>query len=59
MMLHFFPQRLGQIGHGVPVHNAADVKPVEQLRDAIRGLVPRGELCFEFFARQRFDVRQH
>ena len=36
-----------------------DVEPVQQLRDAIGGLLPRGELRVEFFAGQGFDVGRH
>jgi len=36
-----------------------DIKPFEQLGHAILGLLPGGELRFQFLARQRFDVLQH
>ena len=57
--VELFAQRLGQIRHRLPGRDAADVKPFEQLRDAINRLIPGCELGFQFLARQGFDVGQH
>jgi hypothetical protein len=55
----FFAQHLGQIGHRLPIRDALDIEPVHQLFHAINGLFPRGELGFQFLARQGFDVGRH
>ena len=57
--LQFFAERLGQVRHRCPARDAMDIKPFEQLGHAILGLLPGGELRFQFLARQRFDVLQH
>ena len=52
------PQTFGEIGHGVPGGDAAEVEPVEQLGGAVDGFVPSFELGFEGFAGQGFDIGQ-
>jgi hypothetical protein len=48
-----------QIRHRAPARGPPDVKPFEQLRDAINGLLPGFELGFEFFTGQGFDIGRH
>jgi len=43
----------------VPARDAMDIKAIRATGHAILGLLPGGELRFQFLARQRFDVLQH
>ena len=54
----FLPEGCGEVGHGDPGGDAAEVKPVEQLGGAVHGFVPGFELGFEGFAGQGFDIGQ-
>ena len=59
ILAEFFAQGLGQVGHRIPGCDAMDVKPFEQLRDAINRLFPRFKPGFQFIAGQGFDISQH
>ena len=52
VFLQSFAKRLGQVFHRLPICDAMDIKPFEQLGRAILGLFPGGELRFQFLARQ-------
>ncbi|SRR6266446_5400404 len=59
MRSQLIAQGLGQVGHGIPICYPMDVKPFEQLRDAIGRLAPSLELLAEFLSRLRFVVGRH
>jgi len=51
-----FAEHLGKVCHRLPAGGAMNVKPFEQLPDAVGGLIPRLELRGQFVAGQGFDV---
>jgi hypothetical protein len=59
MAPQFFPQRLGQIRHRLPTRHAMNVKPFQNLRDAVSRFAPRFKLRFQFFFGLRFDIEGH